>query len=311
MFETCVCKDCGKVVVSVTGLPNRGFFGKNLLSHVTLLKFEDRLPLRKVVKSLKRQHGIILTSRTVFDVTNRVSDSLKPEYNKVIMLIRTRRCVYTDQTELKLNGIKYDLWVFVTEHETLFLIRKRKRKQVMEEVLGKNYKGIIIGDGLETYRQYTDQIQRCWAHLLREAKNLAEKHEGQAQTTYKELKKIYKTIKNITYEDPPWRRQKLHDKLILQMQNLVNRIQAYKELKKLATKIENGLKHWFTRILHPFIEATNNTAERALRELIVIQKIIGTLRNKKGAQITETIMTMITTWQQKGLDTYTQLKKTI
>lgn len=311
LVETCVCKSCGRTVVPITNLPAKGFFGKNLLSHVTLLKFEDRLPLRKTVKSLRRQHGILLSPRTVFDITSRVSDSLRPGYKKIILLIRTRRCVYTDQTELKLNGMVYDLWVFVTSHETLFLIKKGKRKQVMEEVLGKNYEGIIIGDGLETYRQYTDKIQRCWAHLLREAKTLAEKHEGQARLTYKELKKMYKTIKDVTYEDPPWQRQKLYDKLVKQMENLTSRITSYKELQKLATKIENGLKHWFTRILHPYIEATNNTAERALRELVVIRKIIGCLRNKKGARITETIMTMITTWQQQGLETFTQLRKTI
>ena len=311
LVQTYVCQDCGKDVVPDADLPSMGFLGKNLLTHVTLLKFEDRLPLRKVVKSLKRQHGVFLTNKTVFDITGRVSDSLRPEYKKIIMLIRTRSCVYTDQTELKLNGVKYDLWVFVTTHETLFLIEKGRRKGVMEEVLGENYNGIIIGDGLETYRQYTDKIQRCWAHLLREAKNLALKHEGQARNTYKELAEMYKKIKDITYKDPPPERQNLYNKLIQQMQNLVNRLNTYKELKKLATKIENGLKHWFTRILHPFIEATNNTAERALRELIVIRKIIGTLRNKKGAQITETIMTMITTWQQQGLDTFTQLRKTI
>ncbi|HZX44295.1 MAG TPA: IS66 family transposase, partial [Candidatus Nanoarchaeia archaeon] len=49
----------------------------------------------------------------------------------------------------------------------------------------------------------------------------------------------------------------------------------------------------------------------ALRELVVIRKIIGSLRNKKGARIVETIMTMITTWRQRGLDTFSELRDSI
>ena len=68
------------------------------------------------------------------------------------------------------------------------------------------------------------------------------------------------------------------------------------------------MEYFFTRVLNPRIEATNNTAERALREHIVIRKIIGTLRNEKGTGIHETIMTMFATWKQQGLNLFTELK---
>lgn len=305
------CENCRRVVVPETGLPSEGIFGKNLLSHVTLLKFEDRLPLRKVRQSLKRQHGIKLTHTTVLDITRRVSDKLRAKYKRITHTIRKSRFVYTDQTDIRVNGATYQLWVFVTNNATLFIIRKGEMNNAMEEILGKDYNGIVIGDGLSTYRTYTDKIQRCWAHLLREAEILAEKHEGQARIVYKELKEVYAKVKSITYEDPPDYRQTFYEKCVKQMQNLVNRMNAYNELKKFATKISNGLNHWFTRILYPYVEATNNTAERALRELVVQRKIMGTLRNTKGTRIIETIMTMITTWQQRGLDTFTELRASL
>lgn len=303
-----VCKDCNHVFIPQTDLPDKGFFGKNLLSHVTLLKFEDRLPLRKVVQSLKRQHNVTLAHGSVLAITQYASEKLRPAYDRIILQIRLSPYVHIDQTELKINGIAYDLWVFVTAKATLFVIRKGKRKQVMKEILGEHYHGIIIGDGLKIYKDFAERIQRCWAHLLREAKTLAEKHEGQARLTYEELKEMYQQIKNTTEDDPPEKRQTLYKKLMQQMQTIIKRVSAYTELKKFANKISNGLEHWFTRILYPFIEATNNTAERALRELVVIRKIIGGLRKEKGARITETIMTMITTWQQNKQDTFTELR---
>jgi hypothetical protein len=54
--------------------------------------------------------------------------------------------------------------------------------------------------------------------------------------------------------------------------------------------VKNGLGYWFTCLIHLFVEPTNNTAERALRELIVQRKIMGGLRREQGAHIMEVII---------------------
>lgn len=309
LFEIGICENCGEVIAE-SDLPDEGDFGKNLLSHITLMKFEDRLPLRKVKRSLKRQHSIILTHPTVLDITRRVSDKLRVKYKKIIYTIRRSRYVYTDQTEIKVSGITYQLWVFVTAKCTLFIIRKADYMGVMEDVLGKKYGGVIVGDGIETYRQYTDKIQRCWAHLLRESADLAEKYDS-ARGLHEGLKRLFEKVKAVDVKDPPKKRQELYDRCIVEMKQWIDLANSYTELRKFGGKLSNGLKHWFTRILYPFVGATNNIAERALRELVVIRKIIGSLRNNKGAKIIETIMTMITTWRQRGLDTFSELKASI
>jgi transposase len=309
LFEIGFCKKCGEVIAE-SDLPDEGNLGKNLLSHVTLIRFEDRLPLRKVKRSLKRQHNIALTHPTVLDVTRRVSDKLRGKYKQIIYAIRRSRYVYTDQTEIKISRVAYQLWVFVTAKCTLFIIRKADYKGVLEHVLGKKYGGVIVGDGLESYRQYTDKIQRCWAHLLRESADLADKYDS-AKGLHEGLKKLFEVVKSVNGKDPPKKRQRLYDKCIVEMQQWVDLANSYAELAKFGGKLSNGLRHWFTRILYPFVEATNNIGERALRELVVIRKIIGSLRNMKGARIIETIMTMITTWRQRGFDTFSELRASI
>jgi len=309
LSEIGICENCGEVIAG-SDLPDEGNFGKSLLSHVTLMRFEDRLPLRKVKRSLKRQHNITLTHPTVLDVTRRVSDKLRIKYKQLIYSIRRSRYVYTDQTEIKISRVAYQLWVFVTAKCTLFIIRKADYKGVMEDVLGKKYDGVIVGDGLESYRQYTDKIQRCWAHLLRESADLADNYDS-AKGLHEGLKKLFEKVKSVNGKDPPKKRQELYDKCIVEMQQWIDLANSYTELNKFGGKLSNGLKHWFTRILYPFVEATNNIGERALRELVVIRKIIGSLRNMKGARIIETIMTMITTWRQRGLDTFSELRASI
>ena len=79
--------------------------------------------------------------------------------------------------------------------------------------------------------------------------------------------------------------------------------------EKLARKAANGGDRWFTFVLVPGVPATNNAAERALRETVVQRNIIGTLRSPQGAFAHETIMSCLATWENKGLDVYEELGK--
>jgi len=80
------------------------------------------------------------------------------------------------------------------------------------------------------------------------------------------------------------------------------------KVRKLIGKISNGLEYWFTFIIHPEVEPTNNRAERTLRKHVVLMKIVGTLCNDKGSAIHERIMTVLATWGQKGLNSLQMLR---
>ena len=293
------CKRCNKVVIARAPIPDHSNFGANTLAHVAMMKFDDRLPLRKVCSALERQFNLNISSATVFDITKRVSDKLQNEYNSIRTSLRRSKSVNIDETGIRVGGLNFHLWVFTNKSFTLYIIRKSRGKNVIEEVLGENYKGVIGSDGWTSYSSYTDKIQRCWAHLLREAKYLAEEHNS-AKSLYDGLKRIYKKA---TSEKPPSK-----NKLILDMRQWIDYAECYKELRKFAIKIGNGIEYWFTFLDYKFVEPTNNRAERALRELIVQRKIMGTLRNEKGTTIMKRINTCLMTWKQKGLNPFDELK---
>ena len=103
-----------------------GRFGKNVLTHVTLLKYEDGLPLRKTVSSLERHYNISVTDVGILNLTNQVSRKLERPYQEIILRIRNAGVVYADETEIRVNGVTYHLWTFVTDSEVVFVIRKRR-----------------------------------------------------------------------------------------------------------------------------------------------------------------------------------------
>lgn len=68
---------------------------------------------------------------------------------------------------------------------------------------------------------------------------------------------------------------------------------------------------WFTFVVKPEVDPTNNRAENDLREPIVIRKIIGTLRNEKGTCIFETVVMMLATWKRQGLNPRKKMLKAV
>jgi len=291
-------------------VPDVGVFGKNMQSEITLLRFDDRLPLRKAIFAIERKYKTTLTSKAVYDITKRVSDKATPEYKKIQIKIRRAKNLNIDETKIKIQGKTYWLWIFRSRKNVFFVIHKKRNRTVLDEILGYNYKGIINCDGMSAYKEYTKYLQRCWAHILRETKDLAEKHDD-AKLLHQWMKDLFAVVKSASIKDPPKKRQKMYDECIQEMKYLIEIYSSYQHLSGVITTIENGLEFWFTRIIHPQIEPTNNKAERSLRELVVIKKIIGTLRNQDGADILAKIMTLISTWRLNGKNPFYSLRNLI
>ena len=292
------------------GVPDKGIFGKNMQSQITLLRFDDRLPLRKTISAIKRQYTTSLTSKAVYDITKRVADKATPEYKQIQKKIRRTTHLHIDETKIKIQGKTNWLWIFRSRNNVFFVIRRERNRNVLDEILGHNYRGIIICDGLSAYKEYSKYLQRCWSHILRETKEMAERYDD-AQPFHQWMKDLFVIVKSVSVKDPPSKRRKMYRKCVREMKWLIEKYSSYKRLRKVITKIKNGLEFWFTRIIHPQIEPTNNNGERSLREMVVIKKIIGTLRNQDGADIMAKMMTLISTWRLNGQSPFYSLRAII
>jgi transposase len=298
-----VCPCCRReVVAGDSGCPHEGKFGNNVIAQVTLLKYEDRLPHRKIKDTLKRLYDLKMSPATIFDLTRRAADAVQSEYDAILNKIRGVPILYVDETGIHVQGEKQWAWTFTTPSETFFVIRKSRGMKVLVEILTRRFKGIIVCDGWKPYAKFTKRLQRCWAHLLRESKELAEKFE-EAIPLHEALKGLYESLSYALENDPPPEvRTDLWHLAQETLRQWIGREYSIQKVQKFIGKIRNGFEHWFTFIIYPGVEPTNNRAERALRPLVVLRKILGTLRNDKGSSILERIMTVLATWGQNGLD---------
>jgi len=296
-----MCTECGSHTVSMhPDCPPSGRLGKNVLVQATLMKFQERLPHWKVCEALERTYGLQVTPATVLDITRRVSGWLRPEYMRILQRVRAAEVVYVDETGARVDGVRHWTWAFTTGSETLVAIRKSRGKRVLREVLGEGFEGVVVCDGWRSYPNFTKRIQRCWAHLLREAKSLAE-HVEEAKPLSKALHELYRRLNAASMDRPPPEEAlRLAEEARALMETWARRPYESGEVRRFAAKMLNGMDHWFTFLTVPGVEATNNRAERALREHVVQRKIMGCFRNGKGTMIYETAMTVLATWKQQG-----------
>jgi transposase len=297
------CPCCQKeVVASDPGCPHEGKFGNNVIAQATLLKYDGRMTHRRIQDAMMRLFGLKISPATILDLTRRAANAVQSEYDAILKKIRGAPILYVDETSIHVQGERHWIWTFSTPSESFFVIRKSRGMKVLTEVLTRRFKGIIVCDGWKPYARFTNRIQRCWAHLLRESKEIAEKFE-EAVPLHNMLKELYEILTEALENDPPPEVRRYICHLAREaLRNWIRKEYSVEKVRKFIGKINNGFDYWFTFIINPGVEPTNNRAERALRPHVVLRKILGTLRNDKGTSIHERIMTTLATWGQKGLN---------
>jgi transposase len=145
------CLDCGAEVRATLpdGREPAGY-GPQLQTEIVLGKIEERLPYRKLEERLARE-GIPSCPATLQAVVWGASEKLKGEEAAILQRLRAAPWVHADESSYRIDGRKVWIWVFCTEVDLLLVIRPSRGRDVVEEVLGKEYTGQIVYDGWKGY----------------------------------------------------------------------------------------------------------------------------------------------------------------
>lgn len=293
-------------------MPSRGIFGKNVLAFANFLRFKCRVPFGKVASVFTTVFNIPMTTPTAMDVCNRVADKVSPCYDELKTNIQKEKAVNGDETGAKKNGIPGWLWGFFSLTIALFVFNQKRGGDIVERILGKDFKGVLGCDGWSTYYVFSKKagilLQRCWAHAIRELKHVCVGKDESLEKAYEWFCDIFEQVKEARKIENQWAREQLYIELIGKLNMWLQTYKSYKKLRPFVNKIENGENFWFTCILYPEIEPTNNRAERGLRPWVVLRKIIGCLRSDQGQRTTEIMMSLFTTWDLQKINSYKQLK---
>jgi transposase len=308
-----LCLDCGELsLASHKDIPNKGLYDKNIQSLVNYYRFKARLPHNLVVDVMNNVHEVPMTDPTCLEITKRASNKLEPLYQHIEDEVKNAKVIHGDETSHSVNGVNHWIWVFCNSMLSLFKFKKNRGGDIVEKTLGKKFRGKLVSDGWTTYKSYTTENkvihQRCLDHLRREVKFECKKRHPDL---YKWCCDIYFMVKKGKAYKYAKRRRDIYEKCKAELGMLTGHMKNYRNLRKLAIKIENGADNWFNCIIYPILPMDNNQAERSLRPLVVMRKIIGCLRSKVGVRTHEIMMSLISTWKKQGKNVFYSLQESL
>ena len=297
------CRRCGqKGMEPDAGLPSSGELGCNASGRV-VVNFDDRMPHRMNARRMGRD-GLAVSVGTVNNVLARAGRNMKPFVEAMILAMQRAGVLHIDETSFKLNGKLIWVWIFLDPltGNALFVLRPSRGRDVLEAVLP-GFKGVIVCDGWRSYNGW--RRQRCWAHILREARYLLRAHpdSAAARDILERLRGIYGTACDASGKRmSKARRARVRAALLGHVRLVIDDNWGSSVSRPFLTKLEGAADDLFAFVLDPRVQPTNNAAERGLREIVVHRKIRGSLRAEESMEIYGNIFTCIATWKNQGLD---------
>jgi len=294
--EVKVCPTCEEPVTASfpSGVEAPVQYGPRFLTLLAYWRDAQLLPLERI-----RQMAFDLFSQWVSQATIQgavisTAEALAPFQQDLETGIQNAPQLHADETGLRVNGKGHWLHVLSTPELTWYGMHPKRGRDAMEDFgLLPDFRGRLIHDEFSPYWTYGREHVLCNAHHARELVFAAEEEH---QNWAARLKILLERANRKRHERGPLTPRQVHDTR-----------KRYRDLLSDASPPPGSKAHSLRRRLlkfegptlaflnDPSIPFTNNQAEQDLRMMKVQQKISGSFRTFKGAQLFARLRSYIAT----------------
>ena len=282
--------------------------GPVILTMAAELKHRLGVPYRKICDFFTTYCDLTICPATLVRAEQRLTELARPTYQLLIEALRRADVVQADETGWRFSAVNAWLWVFSNSQVTVYAIRTGKGARghtVPEEILGPDFDGYLVVDGLASYTVLDYQKGQCNGHLLRRAKEL---HGTGPNRERGYLDQLITTIQEGI--DLAQRRAQLTpDGYARRVQEIENRIVAWvlakpancsDDVRRLFNHFTNHITEWLPFLHEPSVPPTNNHAESMLRPAVITRKVGGCNKTLLGALAHSVLANIMVTCKQQG-----------
>jgi transposase len=276
--------------------------GPELLSLILGLTFRLRASRARVQEFLHDWLGLHLSIGTLQQCVLEAGRAVEPLEDALVAELRQAPRVHADETPWRQGGTPLWLWVFVSAQVSLYLIAYRTA-EMLETVLEGAFAGWLMSDGYQVYRAVQRRL-RCWAHLLRKARGLAQSLDRPAQRFGQAVLEGLTRLMRAVYEarGSPGRDLMTDCRAELECLRAVceqHRDAPHEKTRALARELLNDWEAIFAVLAHPALPLTNNEAERALRHWVIARKLSFGTRTGEGSRAYALLASVIETCRKR------------
>lgn len=296
--------------------------GVGIAALVAHLRTSLRLPLRRIQAYLADLHGLHVSVGEVVALLRRVGERSVPTLTQIRTTVRRRAVVHADETGWRERGQNGYAWLLATPEGERYVEYHRSRAgAVANEVLGEDFRGVLVSD---FYAGYNDtpggRHQRCWVHLLRDARTLRDTHANDLSFAGREtcawaeaLLRLGQRVRRVACRATltPAQRQTHAQRFQGELHDLGFQFSSTQEhpCKALAWRVRRFGEELLTCVAQSGVPPDNNFAERAIRPLVVTRKISGGTRSPTGSITHMRLYSLAATWTAQGHNPLSQFRR--
>jgi hypothetical protein len=263
----------------------------------------------KVSETLNDAFGLQVGRSAWCQADPTLAEKARPVYQELIETIRCSSIVHVDETGWRIDTLSGWLWVFANQDVTVYTIADNRSSDVVVEMLGQKFSGILASDGFRAYDEVRLREwlkQKCLAHLLRDLKEMQETKRGGALRFARDgtallqaalaLKKEKAALDPVEFERRAGELEARLDGLIARKRYLTD-----PDNRRFARRLDRHRPHLLRFLYVDELDATNNLAERQLRPAVITRKTNGCNRSKNGAETHSILASVLATCQQHSI----------
>jgi len=307
------CPDCGETVYGVgEGELPGSYIGPTAKSLSSFLHFQMRVPYRKLRVLFRDLFHLSFTPSAAPGFDGQIRRRGAPLYEAMRQRLRAEPLAHMDETGWRREGVNHWLWCVAVARMVVYHIDRHRGSQVVTDLLGTRFAGVLVSDFLAAYNRIRARKQRCLVHLLRLIKKweLYFADDRKRRRYFTQLKAVVKSILALSAQ---WAvRQPRH--FIVRRADLIARLRRalqtsleHPRADKFITKLSALCPQLVTCLEVPGVCAHNNLAERLLRDNVILRKITFGSRSNKGIENHQVLMSILQTARLQNLNPLTFL----
>jgi transposase len=316
----CRCRRCGKIHYGAlpAAVAQGGLVGPRLTALVGYLKGACHASFSTIRKFCRDVLQVTISRGQLAKVLQKAAVALADAYGQLQALLPGEDHLNVDETGHKERGESWWTWCFRADLYTLFKIDRSRGSDVLVEVLGKAFDGVLGCDYFSAYRKYMGDfgvaVQFCLAHLIRDVKFLTDLPDpvtaAYGRRVLAGLRQLFHVIHRRHKMTPP-RFQRALERARDQVLAAGQRAPQRPEAQNIARRFRQHGEAYFRFLTTPGIAPTNNLAEQAIRCVVIDRLVTQGTRSAKGRQWNERIWTAMATCVQQGRSVFEYLHQSL
>ena len=318
--QRAVCDSCGRVgsthplqTSEATGAAAVQFGPRAKAVAVDLHK-KRGLSLNKTTELFDELFGIEMSPGAIVHTEHKLAQKAALDYLTILDELRQAKSVYADETSwwISWSGGQRWLWSFSSDEWSAFRIDPSRGRDVVEQVLGDSFNGVLVSDCLSAYDEIDCEKHKCYAHHLRALSDFNDQYADSELIPKLKAKLREAMALDERFDELEGDKARAElDDLRFEMAGLLLDEKQNPVDEKAAARLRKRFRELFTFVGRPEVDATNNQAERELRPAVITRKISGGNKTERGARSWQILKSIECTLDRQERDFIPYLEQTL